>query len=70
MEKEKKDPKEKTTRSVRLDDIHWEIIGKLKPFYGTTNGEVIRNIVLMWLHDNLGSDTMKELKENDAIKFG
>jgi len=62
--------KEKTARSVRLDDIHWELVEKLIPFYGTTKGEVIRNIVLMWMHDNLGSETMKELKENDAIKLG
>jgi len=61
---------EKTTRSVRLDDIHWMIVEGLTPFYGTTKGEVIRNIVLMWIHDNLGSNTMKELKENNAIKLG
>ncbi len=70
MEKEKKDSKEKTTRSVRLDDIHWKLIEGLIPFYGTTKGEVVRNLVLMWLHDNLGSDTMEELKENNAISLG
>ena len=62
--------KEKTARSVRLDDIHWDIIEGLTPFYGSNKGEVIRNIVLMWMHDNLGSETMKELKENKAIKLG
>jgi len=62
--------KEKTARSVRLDDIHWDIIEQLTPFYGSNKGEVIRNIVLMWIHDNLGSEAIKELKENHAIKLG
>ena len=61
--------KEKTALTVRLDDIHWEIIEGLTPFYGSNRGEVIRNIVTMWLHDNLGSETMATLKENKAIKL-
>jgi hypothetical protein len=62
--------KEKTALTVRLDDIHWEIIEGLTPFYGSNRGEVIRNIIIMWLDGNLGSSTVKELKENQAIKLG
>ena len=61
--------KEKTALSVRLDAVHWEIIEGLTPFYGSNKGEVVRNIVKMWLHDNLGSETMATLKENKAIKL-
>ena len=61
---------EKTVKSIRLDAVHLDLVKKLKPFYGTTDGEVIRNIVLMWLHNNLGSQTMGELKRNHAVSLG
>lgn len=63
-----KDQKEK--RSINLDKIHWKLLEDLTPFYGSSAPEVVRNIVLMWLHDNLGSKTIDELKENNAIKLG
>ena len=61
--------KEKTALTIRLDSIHWEIIEGLTPFYGSSRSEVIRNIVTMWLHSNLGSETMATLKANNAIKL-
>ena len=61
---------EKTVGSIRLDDVHWDILGGLTPFYGSTKSEVCRNIVLMWLHDNLGSSTIQELKNQKSIKLG
>jgi len=64
------DKDKKTTKSIRLDKVHWNLIEGLTPFYGTTEGEVVRNIVLIWLHDNLGSKTINELKQNNAIKLG
>ena len=61
---------QKTPRKIRLDDVHWNIIEGLTPFYGSSSSEVVRTIVIMWLHDNLGSKTIDELKENNAIKLG
>jgi len=61
--------KRKTTKSIRLDDVHWQILEDLIPFYGSSPAEVVRNIVLMWLHDNLGGDVIKELEELNAIKL-
>lgn len=61
---------QKKTRSIRLDEVHWELLEELTPFYGSSAPEVVRNIVLMWLHDNLGSNTIEELKKNNAIKLG
>lgn len=58
---------QKEHRSVRLDKVHWKLLDELTPFYGSSAPEVVRNIVLMWLHDNLGSRTIDELKENNAI---
>jgi len=61
---------QKTPRKIRLDDVHWNIIEGLTPFYGSTPAEVVRTIVIMWLHNDLGSNTMDRLIENDAIKLG
>ena len=61
---------QKEVKSVRFDSIHLEILEDLTPFYGSNKGEVIRNIVMMWIHDNLGSETIKELQKNGAIKLG
>lgn len=62
--------KQKETRSIRLDEVHWSLLEDLTPFYGSSAPEVVRNIILMWLHDNLGSKTIDVLKENDSIKLG
>ena len=61
---------QKEHRSVRLDKVHWKLLEELTPFYGSSATEVVRNVVMMWLHDNLGSRTIDELKDNDAIKLG
>lgn len=63
-------PNKKTVKSVRLDDVHWQMLEDLTPFYGSNRAEVIRNIVLMWLDKNLGSETIKLLKENKVIQLG
>jgi len=60
---------QKTTRSIRLDDVHWRLLEKLTPFYGSSAPEVVRHIVLMWLHENLGKDTIKELERINAVKL-
>lgn len=59
----------KVEKSIRLDDIHWKIIRGLMPFYGSSEGEVIRNIVLMWLHDNIGSQTITKLENLNGVKL-
>lgn len=60
---------QKTAKTVRMEDIHWKILHGLTPFYGTTEAEVVRNIVLMWLDENIGSGTIKKLQELQAIKL-
>lgn len=60
---------QKTGKTVRLDDIHWKILKGLTPFYGSNEGEVIRNILIMWFHENLGSETLKVLEKSGIIKL-
>ena len=64
-----KNTKPKDTKSIRLDDVHRKVIKGLIPFYGSTEGEVIRNIVVMWINGNLGSPTMEKLKKFNAINW-
>ena len=70
IERDKFLKEQKVKRSINLDEVHWQLLEDLTPFYGSSAPEVVRNIVLMWLHDNLGSNTINELKENNAIKLG
>lgn len=58
---------QRKTKSIRLDDIHWELLRGLIPFYGATESEVIRNIIVMWLHDNIGGKPIEKLEELGAI---
>lgn len=60
---------QKTAKTIRMDDSTWNIVVSLTPFYGSTEAEVVRNIVLMWLHDNLGSETIGRLSSMGAISL-
>lgn len=60
---------QKTAKSIRIDDIQWDLIKGLVPFYGSTEAEVVRNIVLMWLNENIGSKTIEKLEELNAINL-
>ena len=60
---------QKTAKTIRMDNVIWKTVAGLTPFYGSSESEVVRNIVLMWLHDNLGSETIKELERMKAIKL-
>lgn len=60
---------QKTAKSIRMDNIQWDLIKGLVPFYGSTEAEVVRNIVLMWLNENIGSKTIEKLEELNAINL-
>ena len=60
---------QKKGRTIKLDDVHWRIIRGLQPFYGNSEPEVVRNIVLMWLNENIGSEAIRKLEELGAIQF-
>ena len=70
MDNENKENNQKIPQKIQLDKVHWGIIQGLIPFYGNTKAEVVRTIVLMWLHDNVGKETIEKLKELSAINLG
>jgi hypothetical protein len=59
----------KIPEKIRLDKVQWDIIQGLTPFYGNTKAEVVRTIVTMWIHDNIGSEAIRKLEELEAIHF-
>ena len=60
-------PKNKQKRGVtiKLDEIHFQMIQNLQPFYGNSQSEVIRYIVLNWLENKF---TLHDLEKIKAIK--
>jgi hypothetical protein len=59
----------RTPKTIRLDDTQWELIRGLTPFYGATELEVIRNIVVMWLHENISGKSIEKLSQLGAIRL-
>jgi hypothetical protein len=57
---------QKTAKMIRLDDIHWQLVRGLIPFYGTSEPEVVRNIVVMWLHENISGKSIEKLEQLGA----
>jgi len=58
---------QKIDQKIRLDKVQWDIIQGLTPFYGNTKAEVVRTIVTMWIHDNIGSEAIRKLEELGAV---
>jgi len=61
---------QKIGKTVKLDEVHWQIIRNLTPFYGNSEPEVVRTIVLMWINDNIGSESIQKLEKLKAINLG
>jgi hypothetical protein len=69
MVNENKPSNQKIGKTVKLDEVHWQIIKGLIPFYGNSEPEVIRTIVLMWINDNIGTDAIQKLENLRAINL-
>ncbi len=48
--------------AVGLDAVHLELIDDLRPFYGNSRSEVIRNIIIDWLEAKYGLEGLKKKK--------
>ena len=64
-----KEGNQKLQKTIRIDDIHWKLIRGLMPFYGSNETEVVRNLLIMWLDQNIGSDKIKNLEELGALNL-
>lgn len=54
---------------VRLEDAHKKIFEQFKPFFGTSNGEVIRNLALRWIESNIANPNIIELDKLGAVNI-
>ena len=68
--KESDDSNQKIGKTIKLDEVHWQIVNGLIPFYGNSEPEVIRTIVMMWINENIGSEAIKKLENLKAINLG
>ena len=48
--------------TIYLDPIHFRLIDDLMPFYGNSQPEVVRNIVVDWLKTNRGWEEIRKRK--------
>jgi len=70
MPGENKSSNQKIGKTVKLDEVHWKIVKGLIPFYGNSEPEVIRTIVMIWINDNIGSEAIQKLEKLKAINLG
>ena len=52
---------------VELNEIQLKVLDSLKPWFGTTHEEVLKNILLRWTEQNIATKEMQALKAIGAI---
>lgn len=55
--------------TVRLDEAHLKVIDGLQPHFGNNRPEVIRNIIINWITNNIGSEHIKRLEDMNLINL-
>lgn len=54
---------------TELEEIHIQILESLIPFYGKDKSEVLKNIVLRWIEENIGTEKIIKMNEIGAINM-
>jgi len=47
--------------SIRLEKTHRELFTKFMPYFGSSEGEVIRNLALRWIETNITNPNIVDL---------
>ncbi|MBR9701873.1 hypothetical protein GOV13_03045 [Candidatus Pacearchaeota archaeon] len=55
--------------NVRIEEVHKEIFEKLKPYFGSSTGEVIRNLALRWVETNIANENIVDLAKRGVINL-
>jgi hypothetical protein len=55
--------------SLRVEKIHRELFQKFTPYFGTSEGEVIRNLALRWIETNITNPNIIDLAKRRAIRL-
>ena len=55
--------------SLKIEKANKDLIDKFQPHFGSSTGEVMRNLSLRWIEDNLLNPKIIELAKRKAIRL-
>jgi hypothetical protein len=55
--------------SIRLEETHKELFGQFMPYFGSSEGEVIRNLALRWVEGNITNPNITDLAKRGLLKL-
>ena len=55
--------------SVRVEETHKELFQQFMPYFGSSEGEVIRNLALRWIESKITDPNVIDLASRGLIKL-
>ena len=55
--------------SVRLEKTHRELFKQFMPYFGSSEGEVMRNLALRWIENNITNPNIIDLAKRELISL-
>lgn len=55
--------------SVRLEKTHRELFQQFMPYFGSSEGEVMRNLALRWIETNITNSNIVDLARRGIISL-
>jgi len=55
--------------SIRLERTHKELFQQFMPYFGSTEGEVIRNLALRWIERNITDPNITDLAKRGLLNL-
>jgi len=55
--------------SVRVEETHKEIFQQFMPYFGSSEGEVMRNLALRWIESNITNPNITDMAKRELIKL-
>lgn len=55
--------------SIRLEKTHKELFQKFIPYFGSSEGEVVRNLALRWIESNITEPNIVDLAKRGLIQL-
>lgn len=53
--------------SIRLEKTHRELFQQFMPYFGSSEGEVVRNLALRWIELNITNPNIIDLAKRNLI---
>lgn len=55
--------------SVRIEKLHRDLLKKFIPYFGSSEGEVMRNLALRWVESNITNPNIVDLAKRGLISL-